>query len=97
MKFIEQKRELSKDFKLETNELKTLHKTSEIERIRLLDLVKSLQKRIEDLNEKTMESENRLNEQRRRNANLEKQLEKSKISDPKSGLKFYVNQIKFMP
>ena len=65
-----------------------MHKTSEIERIRLLDLVKSLQKRIEDLNEKSMESENRLNEQLRRNANLEKQLEKSRIPDPKSGLNF---------
>jgi hypothetical protein len=53
----------------------------------LVELVKTLQKRIEEMNEKTMENENKLNEQRRRNANLEKQIEKTKIQDSKSGSK----------
>ena len=82
-KLIEQQKEQSKDLRLEISELTTLHKTSEIERVRLLELVKTLQKRIEDLNEKAMDSENRLNEQRRRCANSEKQIEKLKLSDSK--------------
>ncbi len=83
-KLIEQQREQSKDLRLEISELTTLHKTSEIERVRLLELVKTLQKRIEDLNDKAMDSENRLNEQRRRCANSEKQIEKLKLADSKS-------------
>ena len=71
------------DAQLENCELKTLYKTSEIERLRLLELVKSLQKRIEELNDKKLEAENRLNEERRRSANLEKQIEKLKIQDNK--------------
>ena len=55
-KVIEQKKEINTDFKLENNELKTLNKASEIERVRLTDLLKTLQKRIEDLNEKLMDS-----------------------------------------
>lgn len=70
--------------KLENNELKTLNKTSEIERMRLMELVKTLQKRIEEMNEKSMENENKLNEIRRRSAVLEKQIEKSKIQDSKN-------------
>ena len=52
--------------------------------MRLMELVKTLQKRIEELNEKSMENENKLNEIRRRSADLEKQLEKSKIQDSKN-------------
>jgi hypothetical protein len=80
-KMIEQKKEQSIDLKKENCEIKTLYKTSEVERLRLLDLVKTLQKRIEELNEKSIENENRVNEQRRRSANLEKQLEKNKLLD----------------
>jgi hypothetical protein len=80
-KAIEQKKEASVDFKLENCELKTLYKTSEIERLRLLELVKSLQKRIEDFNERSLENENKLNEERRRSVNLEKQMEKLKLAD----------------
>lgn len=83
-KLVDQKKEQSLDLKKENSELRTLHKTSEIERLRLLDLVKTQQKRIEELNERAIESENKLNEQRRRSANLEKQLEKMKLQDSKS-------------
>jgi hypothetical protein len=89
-KIIENKKEVSIDFKLENNELKTLNKASEIERLRLTELVKTLQKRIEDLNDKSMDSENKLNEQRRRCANLEKQLEKSKLQDSKNSASNYI-------
>lgn len=81
-KVIEQQKEQSKDFKLEISELTTLHKSSEIERVRLVELVKTFQKRIEELNEKAMDSENRYNEQRRRCVNFEKQIEKMKLQDP---------------
>ena len=67
-----------------------MHRTSEIERVRLLELVKSLQKRVEDLNEKAMEAENRFNEQRRKSANMEKQIEKLKIQDNKPGEVFFL-------
>lgn len=83
-KLIDQKKELTKDYKLEISELTTLHKTSEIERVRLLELVKTLQKRIEELNDKSMDNENKLNEQRRRSVNSEKQLEKLKLQENKS-------------
>lgn len=87
-KTIDQKKDRSVDLKLENCELKTLYKTSEIERLRLLELVKSLQKRIEELNDKSLENENRLNEERRRCANFEKQIEKLKIQDNKNTRKF---------
>lgn len=64
-KTIEQRKDQTTDFKLENSELKTLYKTSEIERLRLLDLVKVLQKRIEELNEKALESDNKANEQKK--------------------------------
>lgn len=85
-KLIEQKKELARDYKMEISELTTLHKTSEIERVRLLELVKSLQKRVEDLNEKAMEAENRFNEQRRKSATMEKQMEKLKLQEAKPGM-----------
>lgn len=84
-KAIEQKKENLTSLKLENNELKTLNKTSEIERMRLMELVKTLQKRIEDLNEKSMENENKLNEFRRKSVNLEKQLEKAKLQSANTG------------
>lgn len=87
-KLIEQKKENLTSLKLENNELKTLNKTSEIERMRLMELVKTLQKRIEDLNEKSIESENKLFELRRKSVNIEKQLEKSKLQDSKNSSKF---------
>ena len=90
-KIIENKKEVNIDFKLENNELKTLNRASEIERLRLTELVKTLQKRIEDLNEKSMDNENKLNEQRRRCANLEKQLEKSKLQDSKNSASNFLN------
>lgn len=76
--------------KLENNELKTLNKTSEIERMRLMELVKSLQKRIEELNEKAMDNENKLNELRRKSVNLEKQIEKSKLQESKNTSKLLI-------
>ena len=69
------------DYKLEHSELKTLYTTSEIERLRLVDLVKTLQKRLEEQSEKLVDTENRLNEQRRRGANLEKQIERLKLQE----------------
>ena len=92
-KIIENKKEVNIDYKLENNELKTLNKASEIERLRLTELVKTLQKRIEDLNEKSMDNENKLNEQRRRCANLEKQLEKSKLQDSKNSASNYLKML----
>lgn len=81
---IEQRKEQNIDLKMENRELKTLNKTGEIERERLLDLVKTLQKRIEDLTEKSIDHENQLNSQKRRAVELEKQLEKQKLNDSKS-------------
>ena len=83
-KAIEQKKEKNLDLKLELVELKTLNKSTEIERVRLMELVKTLQKRIEELNEKYIENENKLNEQKRKCVSLEKQVEKLKIQDPKN-------------
>lgn len=82
-KTVEKVKERNVDLKLENCELKTLYKTSEIEKMRLQELVKSLQKRIEEMNEKSLENENKLNEERRRAANLEKQIEKFKLQDSK--------------
>jgi hypothetical protein len=79
-KLIDDKKDKNIDYKLEYSELKTLYKTSEIERLRLMDLVKTLQKRLDEHNEKVIENENKLNEQRRRCANLEKQIEKLKLN-----------------
>ncbi len=80
-KTIDQKKEINIDYKLENNELKTLNKASEIERVRLTDLLKTLQKRIEELNEKILDYENKLNEQKRRCVNLEKQIERTKMQE----------------
>ena len=78
---IEMRKEQSVDMKLENKELKILSKSSEVERLRLMELVKTLQKRVEELVEKNITSDNQYNEMRRRCANLEKQLEKSKLGD----------------
>ena len=78
---IETRKEQSVDMKLENKELKILNKSSEVERLRLMELVKTLQKRVEELVDKTVTSDNQFNEMRRRCANLEKQLEKSKLGD----------------
>ncbi len=83
-KLIEQRKEKSTDYKVENSELRTLYNASEIERVRLMELVKTLQKRIEEMNEKSIENENKLNEQRRRCATLEKQNERLKLSETKS-------------
>lgn len=83
-KLIEQRKEKSTDYKVENSELRTLYNASEIERVRLMELVKTLQKRIEEMNEKSIENENKLNEQRRRCANLEKQNERLKLTESKS-------------
>lgn len=82
---VDQKKDRQVDLKLEISELKTLYKTSEIERVRLMELAKTQQKRIEELNEKKLEIENRLNEERRRCVNLEKQIEKQKLQEKNSG------------
>ena len=78
---IEMRKEQSVDMKLENKELKILNKSTEVERLRLMELVKTLQKRVEELVEKNITSDNQYNEARRRCANLEKQLEKSKLGD----------------
>lgn len=85
MKTIEQRKGQNIDFKLENSELKTLQKSSEVERLRLVELVKTLQKRIDEYNEKNLEIENKYNEQRRKLANAEKQIERLKLTDAKSG------------
>lgn len=84
MKVIEQRKEQNLDYKLENSELKTLYKSSEVERLRLLDLVKTLQKRIDEYNEKSLDMENKYNEQRRKLAHAEKQLERLKLVDSKN-------------
>jgi hypothetical protein len=72
------------ELKQKYHELVTLNKSSEIERTRLLELVKTLQKRLESFSEKFVETENKFNEQRRRCVNLEKQIEKSKLDSTNS-------------
>lgn len=72
------------ELKLEYHELKTLSKSSDIERTRLLELVKTLQKRLEVINEKLVETEDKYNELRRKSVNLEKQIEKSKLDSSNS-------------
>lgn len=84
MKVIEKRKEQNIDYKLENSELKTLYKSSEIERLRLLELVKTLQKRIDECNDKSLEIENKYNEQRRKLAHSEKQIERLKLVDSKS-------------
>ena len=86
---IEMRREQNVDLKMENRELKTLNKTGEIERERLLDLVKTLQKRIEDLTDKGIDYENQLNSHKRKCVDLEKQLEKQKLNDSKSSASAY--------
>jgi hypothetical protein len=82
-----------KDFdelKIDYHELNTLSKSLEVERDRLIELVRLLQTRFEEANQKLVESDNKYNEQRRRCVNLEKQLEKSKLdgNNPKQSLCF---------
>ena len=72
------------ELKLQYHELVTLNKSSDIERTRLLELVKTLQKRLENLNEKYVDVENKFNEQRRRCVNLEKQVEKANLESNSS-------------
>ncbi len=72
------------ELKQKYHELVTLNKSSEIERTRLLELVKTLQKRLESFSEKFVETENKFNEQRRRCVTLEKQIEKSKLDSTNS-------------
>ena len=75
------------ELKQQYHELVTLNKSSEIERTRLLELVKTLQKRLESFSEKFVDNENKFNEQRRRCVTLEKQLEKSKLDTTGSSKK----------
>jgi hypothetical protein len=67
--------------KLENSELSTLNKANEIERQRLIELMKALQKRIDELNEKCVKGEKKLNDQSRKCIVLERQLEKYKLQE----------------
>lgn len=69
------------DLKIEFHELKTLSKSNDIERSRLMELVKTLQKRLENANERAVDFENKYNEQRRKIVSLEKQLERIKMEN----------------
>jgi hypothetical protein len=75
------------ELKIDYHELKTLRKSLEVERDRLIELVRLLQSRLEEMNEKLVESDNKYNEQRRRCVNLEKQLEKLKLDGNNSNPK----------
>jgi hypothetical protein len=72
------------DLKIEFHELKTLSKSNDIERARLMELVKTLQKRLENANERAVDFENKYSEQRRKIVSLEKQLERIKLENSAS-------------
>ncbi|XP_025927968.1 coiled-coil domain-containing protein 13 isoform X1 [Apteryx rowi] len=65
-------------------EHKALCQAAEVERNRLLELVTVLQKRVEEGNDKVLEAEKKLQEERRRCVILEQQLEKLKMDPGKN-------------
>ncbi|XP_069503862.1 coiled-coil domain-containing protein 13 [Ambystoma mexicanum] len=64
---------------IQITEYRALCQAAEVERDRLMELVTVLQKRVEEGSEKVLDAERKLQEERRRNAIFEQQLEKMKM------------------
>ena len=64
--------------KREEKDVKCLNEALQSERTRLLDMIKTLQKRLDGAHSRLLEQENQLLEQKRLNSRLEKDLEKTK-------------------
>lgn len=65
--------------KRDEKDLKCLNTALELERNRLLEMIKTLQKRVDQTQSHLIEQENQLIEQKRTNNRLEKEFEKAKI------------------
>ncbi|KAM4705197.1 coiled-coil domain-containing protein 13 [Rhinophrynus dorsalis] len=63
----------------QNTEYRALCQAAEVERDRLMELVSVLQRRVEDSNEKVLNTERKLQEERRRSVLLEQQIEKIKM------------------
>ncbi|RDD37301.1 Coiled-coil domain-containing protein 13 [Trichoplax sp. H2] len=72
---------------MQLQEHKALAQTTSIERDRLTELVKILQDRINELTNKNIEIGNQFQDQRRQNALLEKELDKTRRLNQQQGLK----------
>nr|XP_014353545.1 PREDICTED: coiled-coil domain-containing protein 13 isoform X2 [Latimeria chalumnae] len=68
-----------KSLQLQVAEFRALFQAAEVERDKLQELVGLLQQRLDTANEKSMEVEKRLQEERRRAVVLEQQLEKARL------------------
>ncbi|XP_061166826.1 coiled-coil domain-containing protein 13-like [Saccostrea echinata] len=67
------------ELQAQCQEYKTIYQVAQVERDKLSELVKVLEKRNEEASQKYLECQNELVQQRRKNALLEKQVGKSKI------------------
>ncbi|XP_067824266.1 coiled-coil domain-containing protein 13 isoform X3 [Heptranchias perlo] len=74
----------AKALQLQCTEFKAFYQAAEVERDKLTELVTILQKRLEDSNDKILEAEQKLLEQRRRSVILEQQLGKAKLDAGKT-------------
>ncbi|XP_072911109.1 coiled-coil domain-containing protein 13 isoform X2 [Hemitrygon akajei] len=68
-----------KALQLQCTEFKALYQAAEVERDKLAELVTILQKRLKESNDKVLEAEQKLQEQRRWSVTLEQQLGKAKL------------------
>ncbi|XP_062900600.1 coiled-coil domain-containing protein 13 isoform X2 [Mobula hypostoma] len=68
-----------KALQLQCTEFKALYQAAEVERDKLAELVTILQKRLKESNDKVLETEQKLQEQRRWSVTLEQQLGKAKL------------------
>ncbi|XP_067871509.1 coiled-coil domain-containing protein 13 isoform X2 [Heterodontus francisci] len=73
-----------KALQLQCTEYKAFYQAAEVERDKLMELVTILQKRLEDSNDKVLEAEQKLLEQRRWSVTLEQQLGKAKLDAGKT-------------
>ncbi|XP_078392783.1 coiled-coil domain-containing protein 13 isoform X1 [Cetorhinus maximus] len=73
-----------KALQLQCTEYKAFYQAAEVERDKLMELVTILQKRLEDSNDKILEAEKKLLEQRRWSVTLEQQLGKAKLDAGKT-------------
>ncbi|XP_072432430.1 coiled-coil domain-containing protein 13 isoform X2 [Chiloscyllium punctatum] len=74
----------AKALQLQCTEYKAFYQAAEVERDKLTELVTILQKRLEDSNDKILETEQKLLEQRRWSVTLEQQLGKAKLDAGKT-------------
>ncbi|XP_072110275.1 coiled-coil domain-containing protein 13 isoform X2 [Mobula birostris] len=79
-----------KVLQLQCTEFKALYQAAEVERDKLAELVTILQKRLKESNDKVLEAEQKLQEQRRWSVTLEQQLGKAKLD---VGRKHDVNKL----